>query len=61
MYSANHANISFVSDNKLYVVRPEDTLESIAAYFNITPQQLLYSNYGIDPLIYTWIKFYAYL
>lgn len=32
-----------------YVVRPEDTLESIAAYFNITPQQLLYSNYGIDP------------
>ncbi|GAE88397.1 LysM peptidoglycan-binding domain-containing protein [Acetivibrio straminisolvens] len=31
-----------------YVVRPEDTLDSIAAYFNITPLQLLYSNYGID-------------
>lgn len=31
-----------------YVVRPEDTFESIAAYFNVTPQQLLYSNYGID-------------
>ncbi|HOM01926.1 MAG TPA: LysM peptidoglycan-binding domain-containing protein [Acetivibrio sp.] len=32
-----------------YVVMPEDTIDSIAAYFNITPQQLLYSNYGIDP------------
>ncbi|GAA0722342.1 hypothetical protein GCM10008905_13730 [Clostridium malenominatum] len=32
-----------------YVVRKEDTLESIANYFNITPLQLLYSNYGIDP------------
>lgn len=32
-----------------YVVIPRDTLDSIAAYFNVTPQQLLYSNYGIDP------------
>ncbi|KPU44795.1 putative L,D-transpeptidase YkuD [Oxobacter pfennigii] len=32
-----------------YVVRQGDTLESIAGYFNITPMQLLYSNYGIDP------------
>jgi L,D-transpeptidase ErfK/SrfK len=32
-----------------YVVRNGDSLESIARYFNITPLQLLYSNYGIDP------------
>lgn len=32
-----------------YVVMPGDTLESIAEYFDITPQLLLYSNYGIDP------------
>jgi L,D-transpeptidase ErfK/SrfK len=31
-----------------YVVREGDTLESIASYFNISYQQLLYSNYGID-------------
>lgn len=31
-----------------YVVRAGDTLESITGYFNITAQQLLYSNYGID-------------
>lgn len=32
-----------------YVVVAEDTIESIAEYFGITPLQLLYSNYGIDP------------
>ncbi|MBK5239988.1 LysM peptidoglycan-binding domain-containing protein [Clostridium sp.] len=32
-----------------YVVVDEDTLYSIANGFNITVQQLLYSNYGIDP------------
>ena len=32
-----------------YVVVVGDTIESIAEYFNITPQQLLYANYGIDP------------
>lgn len=32
-----------------YVVRRGDTLASIAGYFNISPQLLLYSNYGIDP------------
>ena len=32
-----------------YVVMPGDTIDSIAAYFNVSPQQLLYSNYGIDP------------
>ncbi len=32
-----------------YVVVSEDTLESIAEYFDITPQLLLYANYGIDP------------
>ncbi len=32
-----------------YVVMPGDTIDSIAAYFNVTSQQLLYSNYGIDP------------
>lgn len=32
-----------------YVVIPGDTLDSIASYFNVTSQQLLYSNYGIDP------------
>lgn len=32
-----------------YVVREGDTMEAIAGYFNITSQQLLYSNYGIDP------------
>lgn len=32
-----------------YVVVAGDTIESIAEYFNITSQQLLYSNYGIDP------------
>lgn len=33
-----------------YVVGEDDTLESIAAYFGITSQQLLYSNYGIEAL-----------
>lgn len=32
-----------------YVVTTGDTMESIAAYFGISAQQLLYSNYGIDP------------
>lgn len=32
-----------------YVVVDGDTMESISAYFGITAQQLLYSNYGIDP------------
>ena len=32
-----------------YVVREGDTLQSIADTFNVTAQQLLYSNYGIDP------------
>jgi L,D-transpeptidase ErfK/SrfK len=32
-----------------YVVKNGDSLESISKYFNITYQQLLYSNYGIDP------------
>lgn len=32
-----------------YVVTEGDTMESIASYFGISPQQLLYSNYGIDP------------
>ena len=32
-----------------YVVVEGDSLESIASSFNINAQQLLYSNYGIDP------------
>lgn len=32
-----------------YVVRPGDTFNSIADYFNVSYQQLLYSNYGINP------------
>jgi lipoprotein-anchoring transpeptidase ErfK/SrfK len=32
-----------------YVVTDVDTIESIAGYFRISSQQLLYSNYGIDP------------
>lgn len=32
-----------------YVVMAEDTIESIANYFGITPLQLIYANYGIDP------------
>ena len=32
-----------------YVVVAGDTLSSIASIFNITAQQLLYSNYGIEP------------
>jgi LysM repeat protein len=32
-----------------YVVVSGDTIESIAEFFNITSQQLLYANYGIDP------------
>ena len=32
-----------------YVVEEGDTLESIASYFGVSAQQLLYSNYGIDP------------
>jgi len=32
-----------------YVVQKGDTMDSIASIFNITPQQLLYSNYGIKP------------
>lgn len=32
-----------------YVVANEDTMESISNYFGISPRQLLYSNYGIDP------------
>jgi L,D-transpeptidase ErfK/SrfK len=32
-----------------YVVVEGDSLSSIANYFNITAQQLLYSNYGIEP------------
>lgn len=32
-----------------YVVAEGDSLESIARIFNISAQQLLYSNYGIDP------------
>ncbi|MGI6585607.1 MAG: LysM peptidoglycan-binding domain-containing protein [Lutisporaceae bacterium] len=32
-----------------YVVEDGDTLESIASYFGVSVQQLLYSNYGIDP------------
>jgi LysM repeat protein len=32
-----------------YVVRAGDSFASIAGYFNISPQQLLTSNYGIDP------------
>jgi L,D-transpeptidase ErfK/SrfK len=32
-----------------YVVVEGDTMESISRYFGISPQQLLYSNYGIDP------------
>ncbi len=32
-----------------YVVVSGDTIESIAKFFNITSQQLLYANYGIDP------------
>ena len=32
-----------------YVVVEGDTMDSIAAYFGITAQQLLYSNYGIEP------------
>ncbi|HYF81797.1 MAG TPA: LysM domain-containing protein [Clostridia bacterium] len=31
-----------------YVVASGDTMESIAEYFGISSQQLLYSNYGID-------------
>ena len=31
-----------------YVVTNADTMESIAGYFGISPQQLIYSNYGID-------------
>ncbi|HPL53471.1 MAG TPA: LysM peptidoglycan-binding domain-containing protein [Bacillota bacterium] len=31
-----------------YVVTNADTMESIASYFGISPQQLVYSNYGID-------------
>ncbi len=30
-----------------YVVKEGDTMESIAGYFNITVQQLMFSNYGI--------------
>jgi L,D-transpeptidase ErfK/SrfK len=32
-----------------YVVTEGDTFDSIADYFGINPQMLLYSNYGIDP------------
>ena len=32
-----------------YVVAQGDTINSIAKSFNITPRQLLYSNYGIEP------------
>jgi L,D-transpeptidase ErfK/SrfK len=32
-----------------YVVRDDDSFESIANYFNVSYQQLYYSNYGIDP------------
>lgn len=32
-----------------YIVRPGDTIQSIASYFNVSDQQLLYSNYGIVP------------
>ena len=32
-----------------YVVRKNDSIDNIASYFNVTPIQLLYSNYGIDP------------
>ncbi|ERJ12140.1 LysM peptidoglycan-binding domain-containing protein [Haloplasma contractile] len=32
-----------------YIVREGDTLESISEYFNVTRQQLYYSNFGIDP------------
>jgi L,D-transpeptidase ErfK/SrfK len=32
-----------------YVVKVQDTIESIAAYFNLSPLQLVYANYGIDP------------
>ncbi|MDF2700312.1 MAG: Peptidoglycan-binding lysin domain [Haloplasmataceae bacterium] len=31
-----------------YVVNKNDTFESIAKYFNVTPLQLLYANYGIE-------------
>lgn len=32
-----------------YVVTDGDTMESIASYFGISAEQLLYSNYGIEP------------
>lgn len=32
-----------------YVVADGDTMESISSYFGTSSQQLLYSNYGIDP------------
>jgi L,D-transpeptidase ErfK/SrfK len=32
-----------------YVVKPTDSFESISAYFNLNPIQMLYANYGIDP------------
>lgn len=32
-----------------YVVEEGDTMESIASYFGVSAQQLLYANYGIDP------------
>ncbi len=35
--------------NNYYVVVEGDTMESIASYFGISAEQLLYSNYGIDP------------
>lgn len=32
-----------------YVVRTGDTIYSIAKYFGVTPEQILYSNIGIEP------------
>jgi LysM repeat protein len=32
-----------------YVVRKKDVFTDIARYFNVSPNQLLFSNYGIDP------------